>query len=64
MVTKPTKEFTDALGRRKIKGDMDIAGHRHARNGATFRPRHLFSGDGDFRRLVEVAAKGGQSQCR
>jgi uncharacterized LabA/DUF88 family protein len=24
MVTKPTKEFTDAQGRRKIKGNMDI----------------------------------------
>ena len=24
MVTKPVKEFTDALGRRKIKGNMDI----------------------------------------
>ncbi len=24
MVTKPTKEFTDAEGRRKIKGNMDI----------------------------------------
>src|SRR5260221_11325338 len=24
MVTKPTKEFTDAMGRRKIKGNMDI----------------------------------------
>ena len=24
MVTKPTKEFTDATGRRKIKGNMDI----------------------------------------
>src|SRR5690606_37104631 len=24
MVTKPTKEFTDAAGRRKIKGNMDI----------------------------------------
>ena len=24
MVTKPTKEFTDAFGRRKIKGNMDI----------------------------------------
>src|ERR1700761_3304836 len=23
MVTKPTKEFTDAAGRRKIKGNMD-----------------------------------------
>ncbi len=24
MVTKPTKEFTDATGRRKVKGNMDI----------------------------------------
>src|ERR1700680_364198 len=24
MVTKPTKEFVDAAGRRKIKGNMDI----------------------------------------
>ena len=24
MVTKPTKEFTDAMGRRKLKGNMDI----------------------------------------
>ena len=28
MVTKPTKEFTDALGRRKIKGNMDIELYR------------------------------------
>src|ERR1700740_3648725 len=24
VVTKPTKEFVDALGRRKVKGNMDI----------------------------------------
>ena len=24
MVTKPTKEFTDSMGRRKLKGNMDI----------------------------------------
>jgi uncharacterized LabA/DUF88 family protein len=24
MVTKPAKEFTDSLGRRKVKGNMDI----------------------------------------
>jgi Uncharacterized conserved protein len=24
MVTKPTKEYTDSMGRRKIKGNMDI----------------------------------------
>src|SRR5271155_3424898 len=60
MVTKPTKEFTDALGRRRIKGNMDIelaidmlemAQHiDHA---------ILFSGDGDFRRLVEAVQRKG-----
>jgi uncharacterized LabA/DUF88 family protein len=60
MVTKPTKEFTDATGRRKYKGNMDIelaidmmelAEHiDHA---------VLFSGDGDFRRLIEAVQKRG-----
>jgi uncharacterized LabA/DUF88 family protein len=60
MVTKPTKEFTDATGRRKLKGNMDIelaidmmelSGHiDHA---------VLFSGDGDFRRLVEAIQRKG-----
>src|SRR3954468_12039534 len=60
MVTKPTKEFTDAMGRRRIKGNMDIelaidmlemAEHiDHA---------ILFSGDGDFRRLVEAVQRRG-----
>ena len=55
LVTKPTKEYVDASGRRKIKGNMDIelavdmlelAGRiDHA---------VLFSGDGDFRRMVEA----------
>ena len=50
MVTKPTKEFTDSLGRRKIKGDMDI---ELAIDMLEMAPHldHviLFSGDGDFR---------------
>jgi uncharacterized LabA/DUF88 family protein len=60
MVTKPTKEFTDPMGRRRIKGNMDIelaidmlemAEHiDHA---------ILFSGDGDFRRLVEAVQRRG-----
>lgn len=60
LVTKPTKEFTDATGRRKIKGNMDmelaidlmeLAPHLdHA---------VLFSGDGDFRRLVEAVQRKG-----
>ena len=60
MVTKPLKEYTDATGRRKFKGNMDIelaidmlqmADHiDHA---------VLFSGDGDFRRLVEAVQRKG-----
>jgi uncharacterized LabA/DUF88 family protein len=60
MVTKPAKTFTDQLGRTRIKGNMDIelaidmlemAQHiDHA---------ILFSGDGDFRRLVEVTQRRG-----
>jgi uncharacterized LabA/DUF88 family protein len=53
VVTKPTKEFTDATGRRKVKGNMDI---EIAVNAIQLAPAvdHivLFSGDGDFRSLV------------
>jgi uncharacterized LabA/DUF88 family protein len=53
MVTKPTKEFTDASGRRKIKGNMDIELTVDAMELAS-KLDHviLFSGDGDFRSLV------------
>jgi uncharacterized LabA/DUF88 family protein len=55
MVTKPTKEFTDSSGRRKIKGNMDIELAVDMLQMAD-RLDHivLFSGDGDFRRLIEV----------
>jgi len=52
-VTKPSKEFVDSLGRRKVKGNMnielavnamEIAGH--------IDHMVLFSGDGDFRSLA------------
>ncbi|CCG07631.1 NYN domain-containing protein [Pararhodospirillum photometricum] len=60
MVTKPTKEFTDATGRRKIKGNMDI---ELAIDVMEMLPclDHivLFSGDGDFRRLVEAVQRKG-----
>ena len=60
MVTKPTKEFTDAAGRRKIKGNMDI---ELAIDMLEMAPHldHivLFSGDGDFRRLVEAVQRRG-----
>ncbi len=60
MVTKPTKEFTDATGRRKIKGNMDIELAIDALE-MTEHVDHivLFSGDGDFRRLVEAAQRRG-----
>ena len=60
MVTKPTKEFTDASGRRKIKGNMDIELATDVMEIAD-RIDHavIFSGDGDFRRLVEAVQRKG-----
>ncbi|MCK1713789.1 MULTISPECIES: NYN domain-containing protein [unclassified Bradyrhizobium] len=61
VVTKLTKEFVDAnTGRRKVKRSMDVdlavsamelAAHVHQ--------IVLFSGDGDFRSLVESLQRGG-----
>jgi uncharacterized LabA/DUF88 family protein len=60
VVTKPAKEFVDALGRRKVKGNMDI---ELAIDALELAPRidHmvLFSGDGDFRSLVEAMQRRG-----
>jgi uncharacterized LabA/DUF88 family protein len=60
MVTKPTKEFTDASGRRKIKGNMDIELTVDAMELAS-KLDHvvLFSGDGDFRSLVAALQEKG-----
>lgn len=53
MVTKPTKEFSDANGRRKIKGNMDIELTVDAMELADHLDHVvLFSGDGDFKSLV------------
>jgi uncharacterized LabA/DUF88 family protein len=60
MVTKPTKEFTDAAGRRKIKGNMDIELAIDVMEMAPHLDHIvLFSGDGDFRRLVEAVQRKG-----
>ena len=60
MVTKPTKEFTDAMGRRKIKGNMDIELAIDVMEMAQSLDHIvLFSGDGDFRRLVEAVQRKG-----
>ncbi len=60
MVTKPTKEFTDAAGRRKIKGNMDIELAIDVMEMAEHLDHVvLFSGDGDFRRLVDAVQRKG-----
>lgn len=60
MVTKPTKEFTDSTGRRKIKGNMDIELAIDVMEMAEHLDHVvLFSGDGDFRRLVEAVQRRG-----
>ena len=60
VVTKPTKEFVDATGRRKIKGNMDIELAVDAREMAgNLDHMILFSGDGDFRSLVEAVQRRG-----
>jgi uncharacterized LabA/DUF88 family protein len=60
VVTKPAKEFTDATGRRRVKGSVDI---EMAVDVLDLTPSldHvvLFSGDGDLRRLVEAVQRRG-----
>ena len=60
IVTKPAKEFTDPAGRRKIKGNMDIElAVDMMKLADNLDHIVLFSGDGDFRSLVEaVQLKG------
>ncbi len=60
LVTKPVKEFTDDSGRRKIKGNMDIEIAVDMLNIADQLDHVvLFSGDGDFRRLLEAVQRRG-----
>lgn len=60
VVTKPTKEFVDSLGRRKVKGNMDIELAVDAMELAEHIDQMiLFSGDGDFRSLVEAVQRRG-----
>lgn len=60
MVTKQAKEYTDSQGRRKIKGNMDIELAIDMLEIAE-KVDHimLFSGDGDFKRLVETVQRKG-----
>ena len=61
VVTKPLKEFTDAAGRRRVKGNMDIELAIDVMEMADMVDHIIiFSGDGDFRRLVEAAQRKGR----
>jgi uncharacterized LabA/DUF88 family protein len=60
VVTKATKEFIDQTGRRKVKGNMDIELAVDAMEIAGYIDHMvLFSGDGDFRSLVEAVQRKG-----
>ncbi len=60
MVTKTAKEYTDSTGRRKVKGNMDIELCIDALEIAPHVDHIvLFSGDGDFRPLVEALQRKG-----
>jgi len=61
VVTKPAKEFTDSMGRRKIKGNMDIELAIDAmEQSETVDHLVIFSGDGDFTTLVEALQRRGR----
>jgi len=62
LVTKPIREYTDATGRKKLKGSMDIDLAVDAMSAADHVDHiMIFSGDGDYRCLVEGLQKKG---CR
>jgi uncharacterized LabA/DUF88 family protein len=60
VVTKAIKEFVDASGRRKMKGNMDVELAVNAMELAEHIDQMvLFSGDGDFRSLVAAMQRRG-----
>ena len=61
VITKPTKEYVDSAGRRKVKGNMDLELAIDALDLCdTVDHMVLFSGDGDFRVLVEALQRRGR----
>jgi uncharacterized LabA/DUF88 family protein len=60
VVTKPIKEFVDPSGRRKVKANMNVELSVNAMElAAHIDEMILFSGDGDFRSLVEAVQRRG-----
>jgi len=60
VVTKPAREFTDASGRRRVRGNIEV---EMAVDVMSLAPRldHavIFTGDGDLRRMVEAVQQQG-----
>lgn len=60
VVTKPTKDFMDVSGRRKVKGNIAVELTVDAMEVAAYIDEMvLFSGDGDFRYLVQAMQRRG-----
>ncbi len=60
LVTKAAREFTDPSGRRRVKGNMDIEiAVDMLEIAGCIDHAVLFSGDSDFRRLVEAVQRQG-----
>lgn len=60
VVTKPAREYTDAAGRRRIKGNMDVEITVDLMEAAAHLTHaFLFSGDGDFVPVVEALQRKG-----
>ena len=60
MVTKPAREYTDREGRKRYRGDMDVEITVDVMEIAA-RADHivLFSGDGDFKAVIEAVQRRG-----
>jgi uncharacterized LabA/DUF88 family protein len=60
LVTKPAREFTDSQGRKRWRGDMDVEiAVDMMEMSAHADHLVLFSGDGDFRVLLEAVQRRG-----
>ncbi|MGP1275714.1 MAG: LabA-like NYN domain-containing protein [Caulobacterales bacterium] len=60
IVTKAAREYTDENGRRRIKGDMDVEIAVDVLEASAYLDHIiLFSGDGDFRKVVDAVQRRG-----
>lgn len=60
IVSKAAKEYSDDSGRRRIKGDMDVELAVDMMEASSYLDHIvLFSGDGDFRKVVEAVQRRG-----